>query len=96
VQVLVAGASGEPIAEELCKLLRTIEDLLTDQIKIQQHAGALPSWIAPIAMAQMIIALVHGTLVAKVLEPRRMDHTAISAQFVQLLLAARSQLPGRT
>lgn len=96
VQVLAAGTSGAPIAGELRALLRAVEDLLADQIEIQQHAGALPAWIAAVPMAQMIVALAHGTLVLDALEPERVDHIAVSAQFVQLLLAARSPAPGRS
>lgn len=91
VQVLAAGASGAPIAGALRDLLRTVAGLLAEQIETQQRAGALPPWVAPGVMAQTIIALVHGTLIAAVLDDEHADHVAMSAQFAQLLLAARAE-----
>ncbi len=41
-------------------------------------------------MAQLIVAVVHGTLVASVVNPAHTDEAAIGAQFAQLLLGART------
>ncbi len=88
VQVLAAASLGAPIADELRQLLDLIETLLSDQIDAQQRVGLLPPWITPPAMAQLIVALAHGTLTVSAVEPNRIDTTAISSQFAQLLLAA--------
>ena len=40
-------------------------------------------------MAQLIVAVVHGTLLASVVDPGHTDEAAIGAQFAQLLLGAR-------
>jgi hypothetical protein len=78
------------IAAAVQALQREMAQLLAEQIEAQRAAETLPSWVSPTAMAQLIVAAVHGTLVASVVDPQTTDQAAIGAQFAQLLLSART------
>lgn len=90
LQVLAASPTNPSIGAALQGLHRDMADLLAEQIDVQRSAGQLPSWVSPTAMAQLILALVHGTLMASVVDPDRTDEAAIGTQFAQLLLGART------
>jgi AcrR family transcriptional regulator len=90
VQALAASPANPSIAASVCALHREMAQLLTEQISTQRSAGQLPSWVSPSAMAQLIVAVMHGTLLASVIDPEHSDQAAIGAQFAQLLLGART------
>ena len=90
VQALAAATTNPSIAAALQALHNDMAQVLAEQIRVQRMAGQLPSWILPAAMAQLIVAVMHGTLVASVIDPGRTDQVAIGAQFAQLLLGARA------
>ncbi|MEQ1702843.1 MAG: TetR/AcrR family transcriptional regulator [Ilumatobacteraceae bacterium] len=90
LQVLAASPTNPSIAAAVQALHRDMAHLLADQINVQRAAGQLPSWVSPTAMAQLILAVVHGTIVAAVVDPGHTDEAAIGAQFAQLLLGART------
>ncbi len=90
VQALAAAPSNPSIASALQGLHRDMAQLLAEQIDIHRSAGQLPGWVSPPAMAQLIVAVVHGTVVASVLDPGHTNESAIGAQFAQLLLVART------
>ena len=90
LQVLAASPTRPSIAAALQALHRDMTQLLAEQITVQRAAGQLPSWVSPTAMAQLIVAVVHGTLVASVVDPGQTEEAAIGAQFAQLLLGART------
>lgn len=90
LQMLAIAPANPPIAAAVQALQREMAQLLAEQIEAQRAAETLPSWVSPTAMAQLIVAAVHGTLVASVVDPETTDHTAIGAQFAQLLLSART------
>ena len=90
VQALAASPTNPSITAALQALHRDMAHLLGEQIDVQRSAGQLPSWVSPSAMAQLIVAVVHGTLVASVVDPGHTDEAAIAAQFSQLLLSARA------
>lgn len=89
VGALAASPNNLAITATLQALHRDIAHLLAEVIDVQQSAGQLPSWISPAAMAQVIIAVVHGTVIASLVDPAHTDEAAIGAQFTQLLLGAR-------
>ncbi len=93
LQTVSSAATGSEVHEPLTRLIRSVEEVLEREITRQRDAGGLPTWVDPRAMAQLIMATVHGTLVVSSLEPDRVDHTRIAAQFAQLLLAARTDPP---
>ncbi|MGZ6949713.1 MAG: TetR/AcrR family transcriptional regulator, partial [Ilumatobacteraceae bacterium] len=90
LQVLAASPTNPSIAVAIQALHRDMAQLLAEQISVQQAAGQLPSWVSPTAMAQLIVAVVHGTLLASVVDPGHADEAAIGEQFAQLLLGART------
>ena len=90
LHVLAASPTNPSIAAALRALHRDMARVLAEEIDVQRAAGQLPSWISPTVMAQLILAVVHGTLVASVVDPGNVDEAAIGAQFAQLLLGARS------
>jgi AcrR family transcriptional regulator len=90
LQVLAASSNSPPISAAVQALHRDMAQLLTEQIEVQRAAGQLPTWIAPLAMAQLIIAVVHGTLIASLVDPDQTNEAAIGGQFAQLLLSART------
>jgi AcrR family transcriptional regulator len=90
LQVLAASSNSPPISAAVQALHRDMAQLLAEQIEVQRTAGQLPTWIAPAAMAQLIITVVHGTLIASLVDPDQTNETAIGGQFAQLLLSART------
>jgi AcrR family transcriptional regulator len=90
LKVLAAAPSNPAIAMALHTLHREMEQLLADQIDVQRSAEQLPSWVSPPAMAQLILAVVHGTLAMSVVDAAHTEEAAIAAQFAQLLLHART------
>ena len=90
LQILAVSPTRPSIAAALQALHRDIAKLLTYQIAVQRASKELPSWVSPAAMAQLIVAVVHGTIVASVVDPGHTDEAAIGAQFAQLLLNART------
>ncbi|MEP7047824.1 MAG: TetR/AcrR family transcriptional regulator [Ilumatobacteraceae bacterium] len=89
VQALAASPTNPSIAAALQTLHRDMSALLAEQIADQRSAGQLPVWVEPAAMAELIVAVVHGTLLAAVIDPRHTDEAAIASQFTQLLLGLR-------
>jgi len=92
IQAIVASSTSPSIASALRALHRDMTQLISEQIATQQSVGQLPTWISPTAMAQLIVAVVHGTLVVSVVDPERTDEAAIGAQFAHLLLEVRTTL----
>ena len=90
LHVLAASPTNPSIAAALQALHRDMARVLAEEIDVQRAAGQLPSWVSSTAMAQLILAVVHGTLVASVVNPGNVDEAGIGAQFAQLLLGART------
>ena len=90
VHAVAASPTNVSIAAALQALHRDMAQLVAEQIYVQRSAGQLPPWVSPHAMAQLILAVVHGTLVASVVDPAHTDETEIGTQFAQLLLQART------
>ncbi len=90
IHALAAAPSNPAIATALRGFHHDIGLLLAEQIDVQRSAGQLPAWVSSTEMARLIVAVVHGTLVASVLDPERTDESAIGAQFAQLLVQART------
>ena len=90
LQALAASPTNPPLAAALQSLHRDMAELLAEQITVQRTAGQLPSWVSPAPMAQLILAVVHGTLIASIVDPGHTDDAAIGMQFAQLLLGART------
>jgi AcrR family transcriptional regulator len=60
---------------------------LVDELRSR---GAIPQWVAPEAMAALILAVAAGTVVGTTVEPSGVSHRDVAAQFANLLLTAAS------
>ena len=54
-----------------------------------------PGWVSPNTMAALILAVGAGTVVHATVDPERVDHRAIAAQFTRLLLASGTRSGSR-
>ncbi len=81
------------VRTRLAALFAEIRQRLAASIDAQAAAGQLPSWIDPMAMAALIVAVVQGVVVSAALEPTPSPDTApaaVASQFLALLLTART------
>ncbi len=90
----VAAAPHEPkVQHQLQDLWQELRTLLAADIAQQLTTGRLPIWVAPDAMAALILDVVHGVIAAAVIDPDGPDHTAVASQFLLLLLAVGQPSP---
>jgi len=90
-QALAAAARDAESGDALRDLHRQLHQVLTGDIRAQQDASALPAWVEPDAMANLIIALVNGVAVTSVVSgPGEFDAARVGIQFAALLTAARN------
>ncbi len=92
VPTYLAALAAAPHVPDVGRGLNTLwEELrarLADDIAGQISAGLLPHWVAPPAMAGLIMAVVQGVIVASAVDPAGPDHREMAGQFLLLLLAA--------
>jgi AcrR family transcriptional regulator len=67
---------------------RDLRTRLAAVITELQGRGAVPAWVAPDAMATLILAVAAGTVVSATVDPDGTSHRDIATQFANLLLAA--------
>lgn len=90
----VAAAPHQPkVQQQLAELWRDLRTMLAADIAQQLAAGRLPSWVAPDAMAALILDVVHGVIASAVIDHDGPDHTAVAGQFLFLLLAVGRPQP---
>lgn len=94
LQTVTDAATGGRLRSPLMELMANVEDVLAVEMAAQRDAAGLPDWVDPRAMAQLIMALVHGTLLSSCLSADRADPARIASQFAQLLLAVRTDAAG--
>ncbi len=85
--LLLATRDGRYRAEAL-RVYRALHDRLSALIAELQGDRAIPAWVAPDAMASLILAVAHGIVLQTQLDPAGADHSAMAAQFAGLLLEA--------
>jgi len=88
-EALLLAARDERYRRNALKLYRSLRARLTDVIAEMAGGGSVPGWVDPEAMAGLILAVANGIALQSQLDPEGPDHRAISAEFAQLLLAAR-------
>ena len=97
VPVYLAALAAAPHAPEvrrgLADLWSELTDRVAEDITRQCDAGLLPAWVQPTAMAALIVSVVNGVVVSSALDPEGLDHRAVSAQFLTLLLTAATVPP---
>ncbi|MBV9953528.1 MAG: TetR family transcriptional regulator C-terminal domain-containing protein [Acidimicrobiia bacterium] len=86
----LAAAPHRPrVQDGLRDLWGELRTGLAHDIEAQVAAGVLPAWVAPDAMAELILSVVNGVVVASALGDDGPAHRDVAAQFLMLLLAAR-------
>jgi AcrR family transcriptional regulator len=88
---LAASTHRPPVQTGLRDLWGELRGGLARDIESQVDAGVLPAWVAPVAMAELILSVVNGVVVASVVGADGPDHRDVASQFLMLLLAARPE-----
>jgi AcrR family transcriptional regulator len=88
-EALLLAARDQRYRRNALRLYRSLRARLTDVIAEMASGGSIPGWVDPEAMAGLILAVANGIALQSELDPKGPDHRAISAEFAQLLLAAR-------
>ena len=94
-EALLLAARDQRYRRTALALYRSLRRRLAEVIVGLKGEDAIPDWVAPDAMAALILAVANGIALQSQLDPKGPDHHAISAQFAQLLLAA-APTPGRS
>ena len=88
-EALLLAVRDQRYRRSALRLYRSLRARLSDVIAEMAGGGSIPGWVDPEAMAGLILAVANGIALQSQLDPRGPDHRAISAEFAQLLLAAR-------
>jgi AcrR family transcriptional regulator len=88
LEVLLLATRDGRYRSEARRVYQGLHDRLAVLIGELQGDGAIPSWVAPDAMASLILAVANGIVLQTQLDPAGADHTAMAAQFGGLLLEA--------
>jgi AcrR family transcriptional regulator len=95
LEVFVHGARDPGMSTPVAQIWSHLRAQLVRVITELRDTGSIPGWVAPDAMAALILAVGAGTVVSATVEPDRVDHRAIAAQFASLLLAAGTTSGGQ-
>ncbi len=90
LEALVQAPKDATLGAEVEALFAELRAFLADQITRLRADGELPAWIQPQAMAVLLVAAADGIALHAALDPNGVDHHAVSAQALQLLLGART------
>jgi len=74
----------------LAALWAELRDLLAADIAALQRRGELPSWVEPVAMAAVLVAVANGLVLHVTVDPDGPGLGDMAAQFGALLVTARS------
>jgi AcrR family transcriptional regulator len=88
IEARVQSRRADRLKSGLDALVEELRQFIADQLAEQRASGYLPEWVDAQAMAGLLIAVADGIALHVALDPD-VDHRAIAAQAVQLLLAAR-------
>ncbi len=84
----IARASHSPeVAAGLATLWSELRHRLAEDLRAMADAGHIPAWVAPDAMAALILAVVSGVVVGSVVDPEGPEAGDVSNQFLALLMA---------
>jgi hypothetical protein len=95
LEVFVHAARDPDTSSPVAQIWSHLRAQLARVITELRDTGSIPGWVAPDAMAALILAVGAGTVVSTTVEPGRDDHRAIAAQFASLLLAAGTKSGGQ-
>lgn len=88
-QALVEAPRIKPLHTGLIRLWTELRSLLAGQIGDMQERGELESWVDPIAMAGVLIAIANGLALQVTVDPDGPSLSDMAGQFGTLLLSAR-------
>ncbi len=88
LEVFVHAARDPDPENPIATSWRDLRNRVASVIDELRVSGAVPVWVAPDAMAALILAVAAGTVVSVTVEPSGTSHRDIAAQFASLLLAA--------
>jgi BetI-type transcriptional repressor, C-terminal len=95
LEVFVHTARDPDASSPVARNWRNLRSQLAAVIAELLADDAIPGWVSPDAMAALILTVGAGTIVSATVEPERVDHRAIAAQFASLLLAAGTRSGGQ-
>ncbi len=88
-EALLLAVRDQRYRRSALQLYRSLRARLSEVIAEMAGGGSIPGWVDPEAMAGLILAVANGIALQSQLDPKGPDHRTISAEFAQLLLAAR-------
>jgi len=91
LEVLAAARRLPLVRDRVAALLDRVRGALSRQLADQVAAGLLPPWVEPIAMAGLLVSVAEGVVLQHQLDERGPDAPSMAAQFVLLLVTARSR-----
>ena len=90
LEVFVHAARDADPRNPVAQIWTGLRARLATVIEQLRTRTAIPDWVAPDAMAALILAVAAGTIVSATVEPDGVGHREIAAQFAGLLLTAAS------
>jgi AcrR family transcriptional regulator len=93
VEALAQAPRNDAVRSGAGQLLAEVTTFLASQMEDLQRTGFLPPWIDPPSMAILLVGIGQGVALLSVIDPDRVDHRAVGAQVIQLLLSARAEPP---
>ena len=90
LEALVAAPRHDTVRRGAEQILGEVRGFLEAQVGELRSLGYLPAWVDPAAMAALLVSTADGIALHASLEPDAIDPSAVAAQAVQLLLAART------
>jgi AcrR family transcriptional regulator len=88
LEAFVHAARDSDARNPVARIWADLRTRLGQVIRELRASRAVPGWVAPDAMAALILAVGAGTVVSVTIEPDGVGHRGIAAQFASLLLAA--------
>lgn len=90
VQAVAQAPMLPPLQTGLTELWVELRHLLAADISAMQERGELPSWIEPVTMAAVLIAVANGLVLHVTVDPDGPSLSDMATQFGALLLTVRS------
>jgi hypothetical protein len=89
LEALVSASRNDTLKRGVEELFTEVRRFLSAQLREQQLAGSLPTWVDPDAFAMLLVATADGIGLHAAIEPDAVRPDALASQAVQLLLASR-------
>ena len=90
VQAVAQAPMLPPLQAGITELWVELRQLLAADIAAMQERGELPSWIEPVTMAAVLIAVANGLVLHVTVDPGGPSLSDMATQFGALLLTVRS------